>query len=84
MNVVPPGSVAFEATITVDHSFPDESLVFRAVGATFVHVPVANTGADSFPNVSLTFARNHTDAGSFCVPIEKLLLDCRPLRVLPL
>lgn len=53
-----------------------------AVGATLVHVQVANTALDSFHNVSLTLARNHVDVGSFWVPNEKPLFACRPFRVI--
>lgn len=54
-----------------------------AVGATLVHVQVANTAADSFHNPSFTLTRTPLAVGSFCVHSEKPLLACRPFRVLP-
>ena len=80
---MPPGSVALAVSNIGDHSVPVATTAF-AVGATLIHVPVANITDDSFPNASLTFARNHVDVGSFCIPNEYILFPVHPIHVLPL
>lgn len=66
-----------------DHSVPVATIAL-AVGATLVHVPVAKSTVDSFPNVSFIFARKGILVGSFCTHRIYVAFPVHPIHVLPL